>query len=128
VPIASWADVAAYAGSPTLTGWRLDSFVLSKRIADLAKFCEIRHEWCVLSANMAQAAPIDPAPCPTITAMAHRITSRLFSTSRAPCDKLDLAAAALSSSTLCLAPLFDSSRQGTLDCCCTALGQTMLIH
>ena len=29
------------------SGWRLDSWILSKRIADKIKMCEIRHEWCV---------------------------------------------------------------------------------
>lgn len=44
----SMADLCKKALSENLSfspGWRLDSFILSKRIADKAKTCEIRHEW-----------------------------------------------------------------------------------
>lgn len=32
-------------------GWRLDSWILSKRIADKVKMCEIRHEWWVSTSS-----------------------------------------------------------------------------
>ena len=35
------------AANVSMVGWRLDSWILSKRIAEKAKMCEIRHEWCV---------------------------------------------------------------------------------